>query len=176
MFKDIMDHPERFVINAAKPVPDTQVSNAVARNCFDRAFDRIETELPMNQAWKNDTGYMNFAVRGQHMVNLVDDELVKTYDDVLKRKAIFVGTPLGPIVLFQRYSESSDVITVCLADDFRAMQIPGFSGALSSDTIDFALGQSGEGVGAWINRVASILKDVNKPEQDSALGDDEHQQ
>ena len=80
--------------------------NATTRpTFFQQAFADIESILPFNPAWKNNTGYFDHAVKGEHAPELGVGEYAKSEDEH-GRKIVFVATRFGNCVLFERYSKA----------------------------------------------------------------------
>lgn len=75
--------------------------NITARDKFNEAYDAISTTVAFDPAWKNSTGYLDNAVKVD--LGLRPGERAKCVDD-FKRRVIFVGTTLGNVVVFERYS------------------------------------------------------------------------
>jgi hypothetical protein len=79
---------------------------------FDRKYEDIQKVIPFNPEWKNSTGYLDGAVEGPSMVQLEPGEEAKSYEEASDRKMIFIGTFLGPIVIFARYKAAQNGIYV----------------------------------------------------------------
>ena len=72
---------------------------------FGVAFNNIEKVIEFNSAWtKGYSGYWDGAVTGDQAVSLNAGEVAKTIDGH-GRRAIFIGTPSGVAVLFDRYQQ-----------------------------------------------------------------------
>ena len=70
---------------------------------FGVAFNNIEKVIEFNSAWtRGYSGYWDAAVTGDQAVSLNAGEVAKTIDGH-GRRAIFIGTPSGVAVLFDRY-------------------------------------------------------------------------
>lgn len=74
---------------------------------FNEVFDKVTTEIEYDAAWENGTGYLNYAVHGGNAPKLPEGELAKATDPD-GRKIIIIGTRLGNIVVFERYSNKGD--------------------------------------------------------------------
>ena len=70
-------------------------------------FNKINTEIEFKPSFNNGTGYFDPAVE---LVKLNPGEEAKTTCPETGRKIIFIGTRLGTIVVFQRYSNPTKVI------------------------------------------------------------------
>lgn len=80
--------------------------NATTRpTFFQAAFAAIKTVVPFNPLWKNNTGYFDHAVKGEHAPELGVGEYAKSEDEH-GRKIIFLSTRFGNCVLFERYSKA----------------------------------------------------------------------
>lgn len=76
---------------------------------FTRAFKHVEKEVAFSPAWiRGHNGYWNGAVMGLMAPSLAVGEVVKTMDD-FGRRAIFIGSKKGNIVLFDRYRPTDGV-------------------------------------------------------------------
>lgn len=121
------------------------IGNAAAfteeANFFDFKFASITTELPYNPLWANGTGYYNGAVAGTHAVKLAPGEQAKSVaDGANARKLIFTGTALGTIVVFQRYTGHSDVITFNASNRLEHSGLFNQEGRMSDETLTAVLG------------------------------------
>lgn len=67
--------------------------------------------IPFNPKWANGTGYLNFAVDGDYAPKLNNGQIVKTIDDHGRLIGI-VGTPLGNVVCFERFSDKANNVVV----------------------------------------------------------------
>ena len=76
---------------------------------FTRAFENVVKEVMFNPVWTQDyNGCWNGAVKGPAAPSLAAGEVAKTVDDA-GRRAIFIGTAKGNIVLFDRVCHTSAV-------------------------------------------------------------------
>ena len=81
---------------------------------FTRAFDNIEKVIEFNPVWTEGyCGYQNGAIEtdnfgGEAVPNLKVGEVAKT-TDTHGRRAVFLGTHAGNMVLFERYKPSNGV-------------------------------------------------------------------
>lgn len=104
---------------------------------FDKAFKNTSTVIEYSKEWANGTGYYNGAVRGKAAPVLKSGDRVKCVSDN-GRRMVIIGTKLGNVVVFDRYSERAD-IQVCNLPAHVEF-IFGLAGRLTDDQIDFALG------------------------------------
>ena len=71
---------------------------------FNKAFDHAK-KIEYKSEWANGTGYYNGAVLGDDAPKLAIGEIVCAHSPMPNdRKLVIVGTPLGNVVVFQRYS------------------------------------------------------------------------
>ena len=81
---------------------------------FESIFENISQELPFNPVWTEGyCGYWNGAIEtdnfgGEAVPNLKVGEVAKT-TDTHGRRAVFLGTHAGNMVLFERYKPSNGV-------------------------------------------------------------------
>jgi hypothetical protein len=135
---------------------------------FDNKFDSIEKVIEFNHEWDSGTGYFYAAVEtignGEQeiAVSLKPGEMAKcTSQD--GRKMIFVGTPLGTCVVFQRYSNDSGTLVANQAISLRKAGLIE-NGALTYDAIQRIIGgeYTGDNIGETIARIRWCL-DATKP-------------
>lgn len=86
-------------------------TRALAAQNFNEQFDTIKNEVTFNSNWSNGTGYYDFAIEGEHAINLKPGELAKCITPN-NRKMIFVGTRFGTMVVFQRFSGGENDVHV----------------------------------------------------------------
>jgi hypothetical protein len=140
-----------------------------AATLFDNKFNSITNVVEFNNEWNNGTGYFDASVQligdGEPEIAVVleSGEMAKCISPN-DRKMIFVGTPLGTCVVFQRYSGSSEVL---VTNQTRSLRKAGFieNGALSYDALKRIIGGryfDEPNIGATIARVKWCL-DAAKP-------------
>lgn len=117
-----------------------------SRDTFQRMFERTTTEVKFDPAWKNNTGYYDYAVKAD--LGLRPGESAKfTEPSPNDRRGIIVGTEFGNVVVFERYSpegeERSAVYVSNMPDKIRQLctSYMGIGSALAPDGIDFLLGR-----------------------------------
>lgn len=77
---------------------------------FDRKFVAITAAIAFNPAWANGTDYYdNLPYDIDVIQNVMPGQLAKCCDDH-GRRMIIIGTQLGPVVVFQRYSDGTDTV------------------------------------------------------------------
>ena len=69
---------------------------------FEELLDSVTETIHLNPDWLNGTGYWDGAVDGEYAPKLGLGNLAKTVDE-FGRRAVFISTPDGNIVLFERY-------------------------------------------------------------------------
>jgi hypothetical protein len=77
---------------------------------FNATFDLVDTRIDFNPEWTNGTGYLDHAAEGSHAPILKAGEMVKSIDE-FGRKIIIVGTPVGNLVVFRRYTKEDGIYT-----------------------------------------------------------------
>lgn len=70
---------------------------------FNQSYNKIGAKIAFSTEWKNGTGYLDNLVDAN--VGLRAGECAVTVDD-FKRRVLVIGTPVGNVVLFERYSPS----------------------------------------------------------------------
>lgn len=70
---------------------------------FTKSYEMIDTKLAFDMGWKNGTGYLDGLVQAD--VGLRAGEVATMIDD-FKRRVLLIGSPVGNIVVFERYSPS----------------------------------------------------------------------
>ena len=69
---------------------------------FEELLDSVTETIHLNPDWLNGIGYWDGAVDGEYAPKLGLGNLAKTVDE-FGRRAVFISTPDGNIVLFERY-------------------------------------------------------------------------
>ena len=87
-----------------------------ANEALNEIFKKIELTLDYNPEWANGTGYMDYAVSGEHAPVLQPGHLARFIDDK-NRKAIVLATVFGNIVAFERYKDGDGGIVVANSPD-----------------------------------------------------------
>lgn len=104
---------------------------------FYETFDSIKDTIEFNLKWVDEQGYLDAMVFGSSSP-ILNKPAVCT--DIDKRKIITIPTPMGNVVVFQRYTDS-DIIVTSLP---RAIQLLGgpldLYGILNPTAIHFLLG------------------------------------
>lgn len=99
-------------------------------------------EIGYNSAWENGTGYFDQAVFGEHAPVLESGQVVKTTDQH-GRLIGMVGTAVGNVVVFDRFSSPTNQV-VTFNGPTVLMRMMGFTGGtLSVDKIDTIFGAGG---------------------------------
>jgi hypothetical protein len=140
-----------------------------AATLFDNKFNSITSVVEFNPDWNNGTGYFDASVQligdGEPEIAVVLEpgKMAKCISPN-NRKMIFVGTPLGTCVVFQRYSGSSDVL---VTNQARSLRKAGLieNGALTYDALKCIVGGKSlnePNIGATIAHVRWCL-DAAKP-------------
>lgn len=128
-----------------------------AGELFQAKYDQIKEEVPYNANWANKTGYYDHACEGKHAIELAVGKEVKAFDTATGRKLILIGTDLGPIVIFNRYTDKYDRIAIhgpyCL---FKLLDIK--EAAVGQSELERLVGSVS--VPALFKNVGSRFKDV----------------
>lgn len=69
-------------------------------------------EVQFSASWKNGTGYFDHAVSGPHAMTFALGQQAKFADDK-GRRGVFLGTPYGAAVIFDRYTAAEGGVQVC---------------------------------------------------------------
>lgn len=113
---------------------------SVAQQAFAAIYNHHAADaanvIPFSVEWNNGTGYLNRAV-----CEPVESGKIKVAETNNARRVILIGTEIGTIVLFERFSakEDGERSHVIVANTPRALT--GLAeGALSAETIDLLAG------------------------------------
>jgi len=143
---------------------------AVAR-AFNKAYAAAKP-VPFNPVWNNGTGYFNGAVKGEAAPKLAVGEVAcsMTLSDE-PRKLIIIGTPVGNVVVFQRYSNRDDIYTVNTTSTFTSLFSGLMSNPLTPDHMSFMVGDPeyasiAPNVGQHIVEMVSNIKAYNAATED----------
>lgn len=82
---------------------------------FNKAFDQTGTRIAFSTEWKNGTGYLDKLVDAD--VGLRPGECATTIDDY-KRRVLVIGSPVGNIVLFERYTPTEEARSSIIVGNF----------------------------------------------------------
>ena len=87
------------------------MSNSI--NVGDKFLEAIKDfkEIPFNPKWANGTGYLDFAVKGPEAPKLQNGEVVRSKDNKDRNIGI-VGTRVGNVVVFERFSNGQNGVVV----------------------------------------------------------------
>lgn len=134
---------------------------------FDGAYNRIEKEIPFHDSWSNGTGYYGGAVRStnEHAVKLAPGEMAISHSPMPNdRKIIFVGTALGVIAIFQRYTAGKDdVYTYNVGRDLGQVLDPILGKPLNVNDMFFLTGGSSRhqnNVGQWLSNIVTAARNL----------------
>lgn len=133
------------------------MSDLTGGNFIER-YNKIEKSIPFNKDWNNGTGYYDGAV---HDVKLEPGEEAKSISPMPNnRRIIFIGTQLGTIVLFERYTNGADgVIVKNISGAMRRLSIIP-DGQVGYDALSNILSYGPEdNIGARLARVFDLKKD-----------------
>lgn len=106
---------------------------------FEEVFNSFKT-VKFDEKWKNGTGYLNGAVTMGDGPCLYVGEVMSFIDDA-GRKGFIIGTPRKNLVIFQRYSNRTDLwvmnSTKAVADLLGPDYSNGFSEELALKLIGY---------------------------------------
>jgi hypothetical protein len=107
---------------------------------FARIYDEAR-KIEFNPNWNNGTGYMDHAVAGLNAPLLANGEVIACVTPSPNdRKLVIVGTPLGNVVVFQRYTDREDIFAWCATMQFRRAMIPMIPAMPDAEDIEMLLG------------------------------------
>lgn len=143
---------------------------------FTKAYQGCKRELPFNPAWSNGTGYLDFAVyskEGQLTApKLANGEMVRsnTSQEGKGRRIIIIGTRLGNMVIFDRFTDQDEGQkdedhAIFVYNATTTLKNGGWfsSGALDVWSMETAVGDNvDKNIGWRIEQLASAMKDVVK--------------
>lgn len=129
---------------------------------FNEMFDIITTEVPFNDEWDNGTGYYDGACKGDDKIKLEVGELAKCISPIPNnRKMIFVGTPVGTVVVFERFTNGEGGIFVHNAAHHFISQLIQPQSPLNANDIFSFLGQPWDkgdsNIGKRLERILKLL-------------------
>jgi hypothetical protein len=79
---------------------------------FEAAYNEAE-EIEYKAEWNNGTGYYDHAAEGNHAPKLEVGQIVKAHSPYPNnRKLLIVGTELGNVVIFERYTAGAHGVYV----------------------------------------------------------------
>lgn len=111
---------------------------------FVKAFDSIETTIEFNAQWTNGTGYFDGAV---DMVTLEPCQRAKAVCALSQRRIIFVGTDLGTVVVFERYTSGTGSAFVLVSNKPSALNAILPNGSIDIDTFSRNCGYNSMNIG-----------------------------
>lgn len=115
-----------------------------AADVFNAVFaSELVREIPYSQKWENGTGYLDGAVHDN--LGLNPGEVVKTTTPMPNnRKVLIVGSPVGNLVIFERYTAGQGEIYVANALT-SVEQMFGLGSSISDASMAKLFGQEGNG-------------------------------
>jgi hypothetical protein len=132
---------------------------------FNARFNTIKNEIPFNPEWNNGTDYLDHSVNGPHAVKLAIGEMGRSTTPMPNnRRMIFVGTPLGTVVVFERYTGGKhDVFVTNITDELRESRLFITPGAITQASMHTILGypddfDKNENLGTMIARICELIK------------------
>lgn len=133
-----------------------------AASNFNEMFAFITNEIPFNAEWNNGTGYYNGACKGDDKVVLAAGEMAKCISPMPNnRKMIFVGTPVGTVVVFERFTDGDKGIYMFNDAHHYIGQLVQPQSPLNAYDISTFLGHAWDkgssNIGHRIDRILSIV-------------------
>lgn len=116
--------------------------NEMAHDNFMKRYNQTEKVIPFKEEWANGTGYYDGAVDD---VKLSPGEEAKSVSPAPNnRRMLFIGTHLGTVVLFERYTDGAHgTVVKNISSDMRRLgMIP--DGHIGYDSMNLILGWSSE--------------------------------
>ena len=109
-----------------------------ARVYFDKAFEAAQKIVSLEDH-HNGTGYFDSSQSAEFDLEAGQIARATTND---RRKAVIIGSPLGNVVIFERYSDGGSDIFVCHLHD-TVRQMTDINGALTVDQMSMLTGMAG---------------------------------
>lgn len=110
----------------------TTVNNSLVERNFKSVLEKIAFEVPFETEWKNGTGYFDHAVD----CYVPEGRVVKSLCPTTKRRIILVGTVLGTVVVFERYTPDMDQPFILTWHAPKALRAFIGEPALTSDALE----------------------------------------
>ena len=137
-----------------------------AQELFVKTFDAITDTIPFQKEWSNGTGYFDHAVKGEHAPKLRPGRIVKV-ESPGHRKMMLVGTPVGNVVVFSRYSDRDDVYVTNAPQSIYSTGLIE-SGRVTDRMMGIILGQWGDGCENVGELLQNLVEESTKSERDAA--------
>ena len=137
---------------------------SVPNRIFTKAYEAITTTIAYNSRWENGTGYFDDAVNGSAAPALKPQEIVKSIDPH-GRRIIIIGTRLGNMVVFDRYSdwETKPVFVYNCSKELEQLRL--ISGRILGESsmllVVGSWGNSKDNIGKHIEVMADILDNTD---------------
>ena len=126
---------------------------------FNLAFKKA-TPIEFNPNWKNSTGYLDGVCKERYCERLIGGE-TRSFIDDFGRPGVIVGTLMGNLVVFKRYSNpESDIFVFNETMELASLRLPISDRALGNDDLKFFLGYEPEclpNVGVFLANVKAKL-------------------
>jgi len=123
-----------FGSKKAEDKPEPAPKSAAAER-FNEAYEAAE-KIEFNAEWNNGTGYFDHAVKGKHAPKLAIGQIAACKTPAKNnRRLILVGTIYGNAVMFERYTDDTNIIARNVPDEMRDM----VNTRLSADDVTFML-------------------------------------
>lgn len=137
-------------------------NHITAASHFNEMFEIIKAEIPFNPEWNNGTGYYDGACKGPDKVIIDAGQMAKCISPFPNnRKIIFVGTPVGTLAVFERFSEGANGVYVHNAVHHFLSQLIQPQSPLNAHDMCSILGQAWDkgdsNIGMRIQRLLKLL-------------------
>lgn len=108
-------------LRISKPV----IYTLTETKAFSDIFNKINKQIPFKSDWCENSAYYDYALQGKDAPVLENGELAKCRANE-KSRLVFIGTPFGNIVVFERHCqswESSSGLLFCnMPDEIRELR------------------------------------------------------
>ena len=144
------------------------MSSFSAAVTFDKKFNSIEKVIPFNASFNNGTDYYNGAVEGLDAPVLAVGEFAKCVSPMPNnRRMIFVGTPVGSVVVFERYTDGASGVHV--TNQSRDLERTNLivNGKVSDEQMTFILGGEysfEKNIGEFLQNIKNVFNNTSNDE------------
>lgn len=138
-----------------------------AMSVFNTNYDQLE-QIPFNPEWANGTDYYDGAVLGEDAPKVAVGEMVASRSpEPNNRRIIIVGTPLGNLVVFERYTGGQHGVFVFnCSTAFQRLIGSRVENSLTADNMTLFLGEGTSwgptNVGKWLVKAQKELSTYNE--------------
>lgn len=125
----------------------------VTKETFLKKFNEIEKVIPYDHSWANGTGYFNYASKLVELKPGEEAKSVATAPD--SRRIIFIGTPVGTVVFFERYTDGTGSAFVVVVNRPKELTDLLPEGSQDQEAFIRAAGVYGPNIG---NALATVIE------------------